>query len=271
MIINCIAIDDQPDCLDAISDYIGNMPVLNLVKHYQDPLVALCEISKGEVVDLIFMDIEMPGISGIDLCAALRHKTRKLVFTTAHSHYATQAYELHADGFLHKPFSFSKFSKLIEKLFLEGVNVQIPMKVQKPDKFFFVKNREDKNKLTKVKFDEIIAIESQGNYVKIFTETATVITYILFDEVKNLLIRQPGFIQIHRTFVISVDSIKTIGGDIITLDNDILVKVGKSYKKELNDFIELYTIKTGRTRDSKIIKEIDNEPYLENSNALKRA
>jgi len=270
MIINCIAIDDQPDCLDAISDYIGNMPVLSLVTYYQDPLVALCEISKGEIVDLIFMDIEMPGISGIDLSAAIRHKTRKLVFTTAHSEYATQAYDLYADGFLLKPFSFSKFSKLIEKLFLDGINVQIPMKVQKPDKFFFVKNREDKNKLTRVKFDEIIAIESQGNYVKIFTESTTIITYILFDEVKSLLLKQPGFIQIHRTFVISVDRIKTIGGDIIAMNNDILVKVGKSYKKELNDFVELYIIKTGRTRETKI-KEIDSEPYLENPHTLKRA
>jgi two-component system LytT family response regulator len=271
MTINCIAIDDQSDCLDAISDYIGNMPVLNLVKQYQDPLVALCEVNQNEEVDLIFMDIEMPGISGIDLSAALKHKTRKLIFTTAHANYAPEAYDLHVDGFLLKPFSFLKFSKLIEKLFLEGLNTQVPMRVQKPDKFFFVKNKEDKNRLTKINFAEIIAVESQGNYVKIFTETTTIITYILFDEIKNLLVKQPGFIQIHRTFVISVERIKTIGGDIITLDNNICVKVGKSYKSYLNEFLDQFTVKTGRTRESKLVKDSSSGLYLENPEELKRA
>src|ERR1700744_3045824 len=115
--LNCIIIDDEQFSVDSILKYIELLPKLNIVAIYNNPVDALESVSIENDIDLIFMDIDMPFLSGIELAKALRSKTKRLIFTTAHSKYAFDAYEVEADAYLLKPFSFGKFSTTINRFF----------------------------------------------------------------------------------------------------------------------------------------------------------
>jgi len=241
MNFNCIVIDDENHCIDLLRDYIAHIPTLKIVKTYTEPKVAMEDISNYKDIDIVFIDIEMPLISGLELAKLLRDKVKKIVFTTGHSKYAIDAFETEADAFLLKPYSFVKFSNTVNKLFLSTPAPVLPVY-----QFFFVKNKEEKNKLTKICYDKIIAVESFGNYVKIYTTEASIVTYLSFDEIKTTLICRPDFIQIHRTFIICTNFIETIDGDLIVLHNKIHINIGGSYKDKFIHFMNKTIIKTKR-------------------------
>lgn len=114
---SCIVVDDDQIAIDLISEYIDNLEPLKLTKSYTDPLHAVREISqKSEMIDFLFLDIEMRGISGLDVGRLLRDKVRFLIFTTAFGHFALKAFEANCDQFLAKPFNVSKFSTVINRL-----------------------------------------------------------------------------------------------------------------------------------------------------------
>jgi len=113
----CIIIDDEPHAIEGLKGYMASTPQLNLVKSYTDSLAALKDIQESEPVDLIFLDVDMPTINGIELAKEIRNKTAKLIFTTAHTKYAFEAFEVNADGYLLKPYSIGKFIIAINRLF----------------------------------------------------------------------------------------------------------------------------------------------------------
>lgn len=115
--LNCVIIDDERFAVHAIEKYIELLPKINVVASYTNSQLALEKITADDEVDMLFMDIDMPMLSGIDLAKAVRAKTKKLIFTTAHSKYAFDAFEVEADAFLLKPFTFSKFAITVNRLF----------------------------------------------------------------------------------------------------------------------------------------------------------
>src|SRR5690606_22606578 len=165
MSYNCIIIDDEPDAVEILVDYIQQMPELSLKSSYIDPVKAMAELAtQNELVDFVFMDIDMPRISGLDLSRAIRNRTEKLVFTTAHTKYAFEAFEVEADAYLLKPFTFAKFALTINKLIKEkgkGHGVE-------SIKEFYVKTTEERNRFVRIKFEDVIDIESVKNYIKIY-------------------------------------------------------------------------------------------------------
>jgi DNA-binding LytR/AlgR family response regulator len=237
----CIIIDDEQHAIEGLKRYIDSTPELSLISSYTDPLEALKSIKILDSVDLIFLDVDMPKINGIELSKEIRNKTTKLVFTTAHTKYAYEAFEI-ADAYLLKPYSLGKFVITIDKLFPQKI---LPSITTKGD-FFFVKSKEDDLRIVKINYTDIIAIESKQNYILIHTFSKNVLTYISLTEIARLLEGIPEFVQLHRSFIVRQDKIETINGNLIKMANGLQITVGEAYRKKFNGFIIERLIKAGK-------------------------
>jgi len=243
----CIIIDDEPHAIEGLKKYIESVSELILFKSYTDPLLALKDFDRIEPVDIIFLDIDMPKINGIELSKEIKNKTKKLVFTTAHTKYAYEAFEANADAFLLKPYSLGKFIITINKLFPEkAIDEKVGENTVIKKDFFFVKSKEDDLKILKIRYADIVAVESKQNYVMIYTATKKVLTYMSLTEIAKILNTMPGFMQLHRSFIISQDQIETIDGNFVKMVNGIRITVGDNYRKEFNAFVADKLIKTGK-------------------------
>lgn len=188
----------------------------------------------------------MPMISGIELSKAIRHKTGKLIFTTSHSKYAYEAFEMNANAYLLKPYTFARFAETINRLYPQEP-FQANISIQQDEAFFFIRNKNDNNNLVKVRYDAIIAIESLQNYVRIYTDAETIVSYIGLSEVKEILKEHPNFIQAHRSFIISKAHIEKVENNALKMKNQLVVNLGNIYREDILAFIKEKTIKTGRS------------------------
>ncbi|RZL40417.1 MAG: response regulator transcription factor, partial [Pedobacter sp.] len=225
---------------------INALSSLELVQVYTDPLQALTEIGSGQNVDIIFMDVDMPMISGIELSKAIAHKTSKLIFTTSHSKYAYEAFEMNASAYLLKPYTFARFAETINRLFPQ-VNDRRKIDLKNEEDHFFIRNKNDNNNLIKVRYNNIVAIESLQNYVRIYTLDETIVSYIGLSEIKEILKDNSNFAQAHRSFVISKNHIEKLEGNALKMSNHLIVNLGNSYRDDILSQIKEKTIKTGRS------------------------
>lgn len=239
----CIIIDDEQHAIEGLKKYIDSVPELTLIQSYTDPLQALKAITEGDPVDLILLDVDMPKITGIELSKAIRNKTQKLIFTTAHTKYAYDAFEADADAFLLKPYTLGKFVITINKLFPTKPHSEASS--EKED-FFFVKSKEETPKIIKVKYKDVVAVESKLNYVMIHTPAKNIVTYMSLTEMAKILNDGDDFIQLHRSFIVRKDQMESIDGNTIKMVNGIQITVGDHYRKEFADFINTRLIKAGK-------------------------
>ncbi|TCD13001.1 response regulator transcription factor [Pedobacter frigidisoli] len=237
----CIIIDDEPHAIEGLQRYIGAFPLLNFVSAYYDSLTALNEIQKLPPVDLILLDIDMPGINGIELFKELRGYARKIVFTTGHTKYGYEAFKLNADDYLLKPYTLGEFIISMNKLF-QGKEEKEPI----PNNFFFVKSKEDNSKLVSIHFADVIAVESKRNYVLIHTTKKNILTYMSLSEISSILKKHTGFVQYQRSFIISESYIMSIDGNTIKMTDGTQIVVGEYYRKDFADFISRKIIKSGK-------------------------
>jgi len=236
----CIIIDDEQYSINWLSEYVTSVPNLHLIKAYTDPFEALSELSAQAPMDLILLDIKMPMISGIDLSRKIRAKTQKLVFSTAYRRFGYDAYEVEADGYLLKPYSLSKFAATIAKLFPEETR---SAPEPKSEDYFFAKNTNDNYKLIKIRYLDIIAIESKQNYIMIHTEYQKVLTHMTLTEMAKDLNRFSRFSQFQRSFIISKAHIDFIYGNTIKMTNGLEITVGEFYRKDFSAFLSEKLIK----------------------------
>jgi len=244
MKFNCIAVDHDVNALKILSTYISSLPDYKLIKTFTDPIKALHAIRSNSDIDILFMDIEISMMNGIELSKAVKQKTKKLIFTSAHSQYALDAFELEGDDFLLKPYSFSKFVHILDRLFINGLNVQKETKSN--DDFFFIKSKQEKFKLVKIRYQDIITVESLQNYISIYTTTKTIVAHLTLTKIKEILKDQEQIIQVHRSFIISKYFIEEIENNMIIMENDLRITMGENYKDEVLLYIKGRTIKTGR-------------------------
>ncbi|SDH46281.1 DNA-binding response regulator, LytR/AlgR family [Pedobacter terrae] len=240
----CVIIDDELHAVEYLENYISRLPNFEITGSYTDPLKALTDILEGPSVDLILMDVDMPEISGIELSKAIRKKTSKLVFTTSHTKYGFDAFEVEADGYILKPYNFAKFMQVINRLFIEPKQLE---KSSENRRFFFVRTSKANNmKIVKVFFNEIIAIESNLNYVQIHTCQGSVETYMSLTELDLQLNQVPDLVRFQRSFIVNKSRIDNIEGNIIRMDNGLKISVGNYYKKSFDDFISKNLIKSNK-------------------------
>jgi len=240
----CIIIDDDAYAITGLQQYIELIPSLMLLRAYTDPVQALLELSNAEKTDLMLVDIDMPRISGIELSRQLREKTHKLIFTTAHTQYGYEAFEVSADAYLLKPYTLAKFTATIAKLFPAApANDKI---VASTNDYFFVKSKADNHKLIKISFKDVITVESKQNYVLIYTTTQNITAYMSLTEAGGILGQLPGFVKYHRSFIINREHISSITGNTLKMSNGLQITVGDNFRKDFMTFLEGKLLKASR-------------------------
>jgi DNA-binding LytR/AlgR family response regulator len=239
---DCVIIDDEPHAIEGLSKYIENFGRLNIKATYSDSLMALKSLENEDGIDLIFVDIDMPRINGIELSKKLRSKTKKLVFTTGHPQYGYDAFKLEADDYLLKPYTLGEFLISMNKLFPEK---NTEFKYDR-NSTFLVRSKEETPKILSVKFSEVVAVESKLNYVMIHTTKRQILTYMTLKEISEILNNYPGFLQFQRSFIISEEYIESISGNSIRMVNGCEMTVGEYYRKNFTLFLEEKLIKTKR-------------------------
>lgn len=238
--INTLIIDDEPLALDVLETYINKMPELHLVARCTNALEAN-ELLRKNQIDLIFLDIQMPQVSGVDFIKALPNPPL-FIFTTAFSNYALEGYELNAIDYLLKPISMDRFMKAVNKAMeqfeLRNKEDGGDAKGQELEgvEFFFVKA--DK-KLVKVKYDDIIYIEGLKDYVIIRLEQGRVVT---LQTMKSLEEKLPlsRFKRIHRSYIVSIDKIHAVDGTSVDVYEKGQIKqlpIGKNYRDEILEIV----------------------------------
>ncbi|MCX3265238.1 LytR/AlgR family response regulator transcription factor [Pedobacter agri] len=238
MSINCIAIDDDPHSLENLIAYMEKLPELNLVQTFTEPLQALAEISVASPVDIIFLDVEMPTLSGIELAGLLRQKAKHLVFTTAHPRYALDAFKVDADAYLLKPYSILHFAKTINNLYPAGSSEQQPFSIF-DDHFFYLPLQNGKSELARIDINELIAVEDHQEDVRFIT-TKNIFTTakVNFVKMMKMLKQHPGFIQISAAGIISKQHIKSVLGNQVLLSGEVSYAVADSHKSLFAAFIQ---------------------------------
>ena len=220
--MKAIAIDDEPIALEVVRTHASRVPFLELKAEFTDAFEAL-EFLQKEQVDLIFLDIKMPDISGIDFFSALSKKPF-VIFTTAYSEHAVTSFELDAIDYLLKPFSLARFIKACNKAF-ELFNYR---NLPGQQGFIFVKVG---NEHTKVNFEDILYLEAGGNYVTFVLNERNVLTRMTLSEAVNLL-PSDKFVRVHRSYIVSLQKIEKVERHQVTVGRE-KVPLGEAYSESL--------------------------------------
>jgi DNA-binding LytR/AlgR family response regulator len=209
MKINCMVIDDEPLARKGLKEYIADVDFLNLIAESDSPLKAADLITGGEV-QLLFLDIQMPKITGLDFFKSLQNPP-PVIFTTAYPQYALDGFEVNALDYLVKPISFDRFLKASfrAKEYYEIKEKNLNTSSGVPADYFFIKAD---NKLVKLMYDDIIFAEALQNYVVIHTKDKKYITYLTFKSVEDYL-PATAFIKTHKSYIVSASKIDSIEGN----------------------------------------------------------
>lgn len=227
--LTAIAIDDEPQALEVVQMHAAKVSFLELKACFTDAFEAIPYLQKNKV-DLIFLDINMPDISGIEFVKCLQ-KVPMIVFTTAYSEYALQGFELDAVDYLLKPFSLARFTKSCNKA-LENKN----LRSGEPESYIFIKTGYEDEK---VLLDDILYIEAEGNYLTIVLKNRKLVSrQSMPDMLKSL--PETQFVRIHRSYIIALNKIDKIGRQEIVV-GDTKIPIGVSYEEKLVEIRERFS------------------------------
>ncbi|MBS1636358.1 MAG: response regulator transcription factor [Bacteroidetes bacterium] len=229
--MNCIAVDDEPLALDLMTTYIRQVPGLHLVKTCSNAVEAM-EVMHQEHIDLIFLDIQMPGLTGLQFVQSLKQKPF-VVFTTAYTKYALDGYELDVLDYLVKPFSFERFLKCVNKATeahkLLTSSTPSSLKALPPDYLFVNADYS----LVKINISDIAYVEGLKDYIKIFTSgnNKAVVTRMSMKAIEERLLLM-GFRRIHKSHIVNLSKISSIKKSRVVIDG-VELTVGDSYRSGL--------------------------------------
>ena len=221
--IRCIIIEDEPVARDVLKTYIQDTPSLMLIHEFENAVDGLAFLQK-ESVDLIFLDVNMPKLSGISFLKSLDDPP-KVIITTAYSEYALEGYELDVVDYLLKPFSFERFLKAVNK---------VTLKKQEPKEESITVKAD--GKLFRISLSEILYAEALGDYITLYTESqkltfnSTLTSFI--EEVNSV-----KFVRVHRSYAVSLSKINYVEGNMISV-KEHEIPIGKSYKEEFKTRFE---------------------------------
>lgn len=227
MKLHCIVVEDEPKALGLLQEYIAKVDTLLLDGYFHNALDALNYCNLNEV-DLIFLDINLPGISGLELSTLLPERT-KIIFTTAYSEFAIQSYETNAIDYLLKPITFSRFLKAVNKasLLQEDRNKIGEDQLKASSETFFVKSGK---KIVPLRWAEICYVEGMKEYIVIVTSNSKTIVYKRMKELEEIVPK--NFLRIHNSFIINTNSIEKVEDNHVYMLGRAL-SIGKKYKNNL--------------------------------------
>ncbi|WP_214071997.1 LytTR family DNA-binding domain-containing protein [Mucilaginibacter sp. dw_454] len=239
--IRCLIVDDEPLALHILEDYISKIPFMELVKSTTNPIEALTMVQDGNI-DLVFLDVQMPELTGIQFLRIANGKT-KVILTTAYPQYALEGYELDVVDYLLKPIAFDRFFKAAQKA--QGIihpskatATEQPAPAQQPQNdfasdFIFVKSE---HKIQKVYLHQILFIEGLKDYISIFTTTERIITLQNMKKMEDTLPSQ-HFVRVHKSYIVALNKIDSIERSRIRI-GDKIIPVGDTYRDDFFKIID---------------------------------
>ncbi len=230
--MTCIIADDEPIARQILENYIKEIPNLELLASCKNAFEVI-EVLQTQSPDILFLDINMPKLSGLSLLKTLQQKPA-VIITTAYPEHAVEGFELSVTDYLLKPFSLERFLQAVYKVKNNTNDTSKTLVPEEKDasKTIFVKS--DK-KIIKLHTDNISYIEAYGNYIKIYTDQMILTPQTLTDFAEKL----PGsFLRIHKSYAVNFDQLKLIDGNQFVLQNDVKLPIGKSYRRNVIDRID---------------------------------
>lgn len=235
MTLNCAIIDDEPLAAELIANYVGKTPFLNLIGTYNSASMAIKDLRENPV-NLIFLDIQMPELSGIEFAKILPKETR-IIFITAFSQYAIEGFKVNAMDYLLKPVCYDDFLSAVKKA-LEWFTIKTRQKTYRQDRFIFVKSD---YKLIHIEFDNILYIEGLKDYVRIFLSDNTKIMSLM--NMKNLeeCLPKPEFMRTHRSYIVHMTKVESVDRFRLILGN-AHIPISDSYKEGVLAYLDKHTM-----------------------------
>jgi two-component system LytT family response regulator len=231
--IRCIAIDDEPLALRQITNYIEKTPFLELKERFDSPMQAISYLETN-TIDLMFVDINMPDINGLDFVKSLENPP-KIIFTTAYSEYAVEGFRVDAIDYLLKPIDYASFLKAANKAkSWFNLHEKQPEQIQSNDDFLFIKSE---YKIIRVKLDDIKYIEGMREYIRIHLVNDKPVMTLLSMKAMEAQLSTKNFMRVHRSFIVNLDKITTIERNRIVFDK-VYIPISDQYKDAFQQFVE---------------------------------
>lgn len=231
-ILKCLIVDDEPPAIRLLEKYVSKVPFLDLKASTTSSLEALSKIEEGDI-DLVFMDVQMPDLTGLQLSKIVKGKTN-IIFTTAYPQFALQSYEVDAVDYLLKPFEFERFYEAVLKV-KNSFQSEIKEVLKEADEFIFIKT-DGKNNFEKVYIKDICYIEGLKNYVAIHLNNKQIITNNTLKSIEDFL-PASEFIKTHKSFIVSMRHISKTDSLCVYI-NEKCIPIGDTFKKELFEIIQ---------------------------------
>ena len=224
MKIKCVIIDDEPLAIKVIENHLKEFQNFEVVNTFNNPLEALSLLEEG-AIDVLFLDINMPKMNGLEFAKTLNLKT-SVVVTTAYREYAVESYDLNVLDYLVKPIPFNRFLKTVHKITQKVNQHKGVQNEEEATKESFIFLKVDK-KMVKIKFENILFVESLKDYIKVFTTTEN---HLVHKSLISITEELPGtnFIRVHRSFTIAIDKIKSLEGNQIEIGTT-KITIGRKY------------------------------------------
>lgn len=239
MILNCITVEDEPLAQEKMQKFIQKVPFLELKASFDNALAAL-DYLKKESIDLVFLDIQMDELTGIQFLETLERKPQ-VIMTTAYDEYALKGYELDVSDYLLKPISFQRFLQAVERVYQRLLDRQKaaslskkPAEARKAERPYILVRSE--YRLQKIWLDEILYIEGMKDYSRIFTPAMKLMTLQNLKKIEEAL-ETPPFLRVHKSYIISLDKIESIGKNDLTIAGTT-IPIGGLYKQTFHDYID---------------------------------
>lgn len=233
MKISCIVIDDEQPAIDQLQEYIGRVPFLELMRCFDNAIEPI-NFLKSNSIDLVFLDIEMEGFTGLQLIKTLQNKP-KIILTTAYDAYALDAFNLNVSDYLLKPISFERFIQSLDKVFdyfSKTKSSDLSDLVYKRD-YFFVKTE---FRMQRIDFNDILFIEGMKEYLRIHTKNEKIMTLQSFKSMEELL--PPGnFYRVHKSFIVALNKIDSVEKNRVYIGKNI-IPVSSTYKDGFYTFLK---------------------------------
>ena len=229
---NCIIVEDEPLAAEVLTDYIKQVPFLELKKCCTDAIFAM-ETLQSEKIDLIFLDIHLPKLKGLEFLEALKNPP-KVIVTSAYKEYALQGFELNVIDYLLKPIRFNRFLKAVNKLNTNAETIAPSAAYMHNERNYFFFNVGKKR--VKVYPDEILFIESLREYVRITTKEKNILTKFQMNQIEEMLPKD-NVIRVHRSFIVAKDKISAFTATDVEVNNKA-IPIGRSYKELVISLLE---------------------------------
>lgn len=236
MILSCVIIDDEPLAVSLLESYVNKTPFLELRATYNSALQAM-ESLNGQSIDLLFLDIQMPELTGLEFSRMVNEQTR-IIFTTAFDHFALESYKVNALDYLLKPISYPEFLQASNKA-LQWFELSANSKDKDVNETIFLKSE---YKLLQIKLQSILYIEGLKDYVKVYIEEEQrpIVSHISMKAIEDML-PSDRFIRVHRSFIVQPEKIKVIERNRIIFGKEY-IPISESYKDKFYDFLTRHSL-----------------------------